>query len=104
VKLLDKAIKEQKKELESCNDMLQKLLKVKELENKRLREGKLSIDDVVEIMKINCWGSIAHCCSFEKGCPLFLASCEALGIDPKEFSIWKEVQTIEYLMERKVIE
>lgn len=97
ISILEKLIKGHRRELEHTKDKLNKLIEVQKIKNKRLRGERLTEEDIRLVMSITCFGSIAHCCKYTKGCPYFLSVCEVLGLDPKEVSKYKERMIDRYL-------
>ncbi len=59
---------------------------------KKLSEAdKISPDQAEKAMAVTCYGHLAGCCGPEKGCPMQLCVCEALGLDPVElFQVKKD--------------
>jgi len=59
---------------------------------KKLSEAdKISKDQADKSMEVTCHGHLAGCCGPEKGCPIQLCVCEALGLDPIElFQVKKD--------------
>ena len=91
---LEDAIKEQREiveekivEAEESKRRLDHLIELKKIKNKRVRGEKLTEDDVQRAMNLLCWGSFAGCCAPPKDCPIHLAVCDALGLDPNE--VWE---------------
>jgi len=59
---------------------------------KKLSEAdKISRNQAEKAMEVTCYGHFAGCCGPEKGCPMQLSVCEALGLDPEElFQVKKD--------------
>ena len=59
---------------------------------KKLSEAdKISKEQAEKAMEVTCYGHFAGCCGPEKGCPIHLAVCEAMGVDPVElFQVKKD--------------
>jgi len=52
---------------------------------------KISPDQAQKAMEVTCYRHLAGCCGPEKGCPIHLSVCEALGVDPVElFQVKKD--------------
>ena len=45
---------------------------------------KITKEQADKAMSLTCYGHFAGCCGPEKGCPIHLSVCEALGVDPNE--------------------
>jgi predicted metal-binding transcription factor (methanogenesis marker protein 9) len=97
---VDAAIEEAVRSAELYKAKIDRLLRLAEIKSKRLNGERLSWSDVVEAQKVTCFGSIAHCCKYTKECPNFFAACDALGLDPKEVSEFKEKVIVEFLEKR----
>jgi hypothetical protein len=97
---IDAAIEDALRETERYKSKIDRLLKLAEIKSRRLNGGSLTWDDVVAAQRITCYGSIAHCCKYTKECPNFFAACDALGLDPKEVSEFKEKAIAEFIAKR----
>jgi len=50
-----------------------------------------SKEEIDMAMEVTCYGHFAGCCGPEKACPVHLAVCEALKLDPEElFQVKKD--------------
>jgi len=65
-------------------------------------------EDIEEIMKLTCYGSLAYCCGLEKNCPYRDMVLKLLGISKKEYlelkkSFHEQIITIilQRIMEKK---
>jgi len=94
-----KIVEAREAEAESSRERLRLLESLREIKEKRLRGEKLTEDDIRKAMEVTCFKSIAHCCKYTKGCPWFFSACDALGLDPKEVSLWKEEMVWRWLRE-----
>jgi len=97
---VDAAVEDALREAERCKSKIDLLLRLAEIKSRRLNGGSLTWDDVVAAQRVTCYGSIAHCCKYTKECPNFFAACDALGLDPKEVSEFKEKVIAEFLEKR----
>lgn len=59
---------------------------------KKLSEtDRISKEQADKAMEVTCYSHLAGCCGPEKGCPIQLSVCEALGVDPVElFQVKKD--------------
>ena len=96
---LDEIRFEREERIRHLEEKLKGLEKLKEIKEKRLN-GDLSWSDIEEAQKVTCWGNLAYCCSPKKGCPYSFAVMDALGLNPKEFSKFKEKAVNEYIREK----
>ena len=80
IEQLENGVEESRKEIETYR-YLKKLFEA----------DKISKDQADKAMEVTCYGHFAGCCGPEKGCPMQLAVCEALGVDPTElFKVKKD--------------
>ena len=57
--------------------------------------NKISKIQADKAMEVTCYGHLAGCCGPEKGCPIHLSVCRALGVDPNElFQVKKDAVDI----------
>jgi len=97
---LDEMRSEREERIRHLEEKLKGLERLKEIKEKRLNGEPLSWSDVEEAQKVTCWGNLAYCCSPKKGCPYSFAVMDALGLNPKEFSKFKEDAVNEYIREK----
>jgi len=99
-----KIVEAKEAEVQDSKERLQLLKVLQAIKEKRLRGEKLTEDDIRKAMEVTCFNSIAHCCKYTKGCPWFFSACDALGLNPKEVSLWKEETTWKWLKETLGVE
>lgn len=97
---LESIKQEEKEKIRHLEEKLESLKKLKEIKDKRVNGGQLSWDDVKMAQEITCWGNLAYCCSPRKGCPYSFAVMDALGLNPKKFSKFKEKAVNKYICEK----
>ena len=97
---LEKMRESESERIRHYEEKLRQLERLREIKAKRLREGRLSWEDVEEAMKVTCWGSLAYCCGLEKRCPYSFAVMDALGLSPARFAKFKEDAVNEYVAEQ----
>jgi len=101
---LEKMRESEAERIRHYEEKLRQLERLREIKAKRLREGKLSWEDVEEAMKVTCWGSLAYCCGLEKRCPYSFAVMDALGLSPARFAKFKEDSVKQYIAKQIRIE
>lgn len=94
-----KAIMEARDTVKVEEENLEKILHLRKLKEKRLAEKKLTDKEVNEAMRVLCWENFAGCCAPKKGCPLHLAVCDALGLNPKKLYEVKKRAVAQYVKE-----
>ena len=97
---LEKMKESEAERIRHYEEKLRQLERLREIKAKRLREGRLSWEDIEEAMKVTCWGSLAYCCGLEKRCPYSFAVMDALGLSPARFAKFKEDAVNEYVAEQ----
>jgi len=59
-----------------------------------------SKEEIDKAMAVTCYGHFAGCCGPEKACPVHLAVCEALKLDPVELFQFKKDAVDTWLKEK----
>jgi len=68
---------------------------------KKLSEtDRISKEQADKAMEVTCYGHFAGCCGPEKGCPIHLSVCEALGVEPVELFQVKKYAVDAWLKEK----
>lgn len=85
--VIDGLIEEQENVVEEGQNDIESYRYLKKLS----AADKISKEQADKAMEVTCYGHFAGCCGPEKGCPIHLSVCEALGVDPVElFQVKKD--------------